>query len=149
MNLAPQILRTVAASSGRVFIGPELCRDPRYLESATNFPADVARAVIKVTSLPSWLRPLRARSLPEVKRLEERMAEADDTLRPVVAARRERREKQEGNEGGKEGNGDNMLQWIMDVREKEGRRDDRQLANDQVNLSFAAIHTTAGPTTRA
>ncbi|KAI9903486.1 hypothetical protein N3K66_000015 [Trichothecium roseum] len=146
VNLAPQILRTVAASSGRVFIGPELCRDPRYLDSATNFPADVARAVVKVTSLPGWLRPLRARSLPEVRRLEERMAEADDTLRPVVTARRERR----GKEGGKEGDGDdNMLQWIMDVREKEGRRDDKQLANDQVNLSFAAIHTTAGPTTRA
>ena len=144
VNINSKLLRIVAMASGRIFVGPELCRDEAYLDASINYTVDLMTAVHILQFTPPWLRPIVARFLPQVKKLHRRIQEADDFLRPVVAARR--REAAENPDYQKP---DDMLQWIIDSQQKFGAKDDKELAKNQLGISFAAIHTTTLTTTNA
>lgn len=133
VDIQKKLLRIVAIVSGRVFVGPELCRDEKYLDAAINYTIDVMTAVYVVGLVPVWLRPVVAPRLPFVKRLHRRIEEADAFLRPVVT---ERRKEAKSNESAAP---DDMLQWIID---SQGDRSDKELAKLQLSVSMAAIHTT-------
>ncbi|CAI0654364.1 unnamed protein product, partial [Colletotrichum noveboracense] len=77
VNINAKLLRIIAMASGRVFIGPELCRDERYIDASINYTIDLMTAVHVVAFLPGPLRPILARFLPEVKQLNRRIAEAE------------------------------------------------------------------------
>lgn len=143
ININSKLLRIVAMASGRIFIGPELCRDEAYLDAAINYTIDVMTAVHLISFTPKWLRPLVARLLPQVKRVHRRVKEADDFLRPVVAARKKAAESMDYQEP------DDMLQWIINSQKKFGEKDDKELAKNQLGVSFAAIHTTTLTTLNA
>ncbi|KAH8651174.1 cytochrome P450 [Xylariales sp. PMI_506] len=143
VNINSKLLRVVAMVSGRIFVGPELCRDERYLDAAINYTVDMMIAVYAITLIPSWLRPLLAPILPPVKKLNRRIKEADAFLRPVVAARREAAEEPGHQKP------DDMLQWIMDSQQKFGEKNDEELARYQLSVSFAAIHTSTLVATNA
>jgi cytochrome P450 len=134
VNVYGSLLRIVAIVSGRIFVGPELCHDEKYLDAAINYTLDLMAARDAVMALPKWLKIIRARSLPQVKKLDRRVAEADAILRPIVEARRKAEKEDAGYQ-----KSDDMLQWLMDGQTKLS---DRELAKMQLDLSFAAIHTT-------
>ncbi|KAG9258879.1 cytochrome P450 [Emericellopsis atlantica] len=138
-----KLLRIVAMASGRIFIGPELCRDERYLDASINYTIDLMTAVHLISFTPSWLRPLVAPILPPVRKLHRRIKEADAFLRPVVAARREAAKSPDYQEP------DDMLQWLMNSQAKFGAKNDKELAKNQLGISFAAIHTTTLTTLNA
>lgn len=129
--------------SGRVFIGPELCRNEQYLDAAINYTVDLMTARAAVLYLPPWLRRFKAASLPHVKKLDQRIREADAFLQPIVAARRK------GEQDPDYVKPDDMLQWMMDNQHKFGEKGNHDLARNQLGLSFAAIHTTCLTTTNA
>ncbi|KAF2117730.1 hypothetical protein BDV96DRAFT_644074 [Lophiotrema nucula] len=52
------LTRAVALVSGRVFAGPELNRNPDYLQSIIDFTFVAFRAVEAISRYPAWLRPL-------------------------------------------------------------------------------------------
>ncbi|KAF6835727.1 ent-kaurene oxidase [Colletotrichum plurivorum] len=143
VKIMDKLLRIVAMASGRVFIGPELCRDEEYLDAAINYTVDLMKAIRKISSLPPWLRWLKAPRLPELKRVHERIEAADKFLRPVVASRRQATSDPDYQKPY------DMLQWIMDAQGKFGARDDKELARYQLGISFAAIHTTTVTATNA
>lgn len=143
VNINSKLLRIVAMASGRIFVGPELCRDEAYLDAAINYTIDVMTAVHLIMFTPKWLRPIVARLLPQVKRVHRRVQEADDFLRPVVAARKKAAESIDYQEP------DDMLQWIINSQKKFGEKDDKELAKNQLGVSFAAIHTTTLTTLNA
>ncbi|KAL2760205.1 hypothetical protein ACRALDRAFT_2038897 [Sodiomyces alcalophilus JCM 7366] len=145
VNINSKLLRIVAMASGRVFIGAELCRDERYLDAAINYTVDLMSAVQAVSRMPVWSRPFLAPRCAEVKKVEERMKTADEFLRPIVTARREA----EAAASPDYVKPDDMLQWIMDSQKKFGAKNDKELANYQLGVSFAAIHTTTMTTTNA
>lgn len=136
VNINSKLLRIVAIVSGRVFVGPELCRNEEYIDAAINFTVDVIKARRAVQMVSPWLRPFKAPFLPEVKRVAEREKMAKDLLSPFITARR----KAEREEAGYE-KPDDMLQWMMDA-DKFGDKLDAEVARMQLILSFAAIHTT-------
>lgn len=139
-----KLLRIVAMVSGRVFIGPELCRSEEYLDAAINYTVELMEAQRAISQLKSWQRPFMASRLPQVKRLEDRAKEADAFLRPVVQARM----KLTANDP----KPDDMLQWLMDAQTKfDGGAiaSSKRLAKIQLGISFAAIHTTTLTTTNA
>lgn len=140
VKINSKLLRIVAMVSGRVFVGPELCHSDTYLDAAINYTIDLMTAVYTIQYLPVWLRPIVGRYLAPVKKLQRRINEADNILRPVVAARRAQAEEP----GFKKP--DDMLQWIMDS--KEGLTD-KELARAQLDVTFAAIHTTTMMATNA
>ncbi|KAK1573014.1 cytochrome P450 [Colletotrichum navitas] len=144
VNMTSKLLRIIAMVSGRVFIGPELCRDERYINASINYTLDLVTAVHVIGLVPSFLRPLVATWLPTTRKLYRRDNEAEAIFRPIIASRRKAAEKgndyQEPND---------MLQWILNAQAKFGALSDLDLAKIQLSISFAAIHTTTLTTTNA
>ncbi|KAH7015594.1 cytochrome P450 [Ilyonectria destructans] len=143
INIHSILVRVVAMVSGRLFIGPELCRTEKYLDAAINYTMEVMEAQRAVQRLRPWQRPFFANSLPQIKKLEQRIKEADEFMMPVVK-RREEAAKDPAFEKPTD-----MLQWIMDAREKFPDKNSRNMAKVQLGISFAAIHTTTLTATNA
>ncbi|KAF4782347.1 cytochrome P450 [Colletotrichum scovillei] len=143
VKIMDKMMRVIAMASGRVFIGPELCRNEEYLDAAINYTLDLMKAVRKVADIAPWLRPFLAARTPEVKQVHHRIEEADKFLRPVVTARKEAEKSPDYQKP------DDMLQWIMESQKKFGEKNDRELARYQLGISFAAIHTTTVTSTNA
>lgn len=133
ININHKLLRIVALVSGRVFIGAELSRSEDYLGAAINYTIEMMQAVEALDRMRPWLRPILGNRLPEVKKLDQRLALADKFMRPVVAARRQMQDSEKP---------DDMLQWLMDGQDKFKQYTTEELARVQLGLSFAAIHTT-------
>jgi hypothetical protein len=133
ININHKLLRIVALVSGRVFIGAELSRSEDYLDAAINYTIEVMQATQALGKMRPWLRPFMGHRLPEVKKVEQRFAQADRFMRPVVAARRQMQDNEKP---------DDMLQWLMDGQDKFKQRTTEELAKIQLGISFAAIHTT-------
>ncbi|WYZ35209.1 hypothetical protein EsH8_I_001485 [Colletotrichum jinshuiense] len=143
VKIMEKMMRVIAMASGRVFIGPELCRSEKYLDASINYTIDLMKAVRAVADITPWMRPFLAARKPEVRRVSQRLDEADRFLRPVVTARREAAKNPDYQTP------DDMLQWIMEAQTKFGQKDDKELARYQLGISFAAIHTTTVTTTNA
>ncbi|KAI1633021.1 cytochrome P450 [Biscogniauxia mediterranea] len=137
------LLRVVAMVSGRVFIGPELCRNEQYLESSINYTMDVMSAQRAVQQMKPWLRPFFASRLPQVKRLDQRIKEAQAFLSPVV----EKRMKEASDPSCEKP--DDMLTWLLERRPDFPDEKSQNLAKVQLGVSFAAIHTTTLTATNA
>ncbi|KAH8885004.1 cytochrome P450 [Thozetella sp. PMI_491] len=144
VNIHHKLLRMVAMVSGRVFIGPELCRSEQYLDAAINYTMDVMAAQRAVQRMKPWKRPFMAQSLPEVKRLDERIEEANAFIAPLVSLR-----KEAAAEDPKFEKPDDVLQWMIDGQDKYTDRNSQNLAKAQLGLGFAAIHTTTLTATNA
>ncbi|CCF38023.1 ent-kaurene oxidase [Colletotrichum higginsianum] len=136
VQVHPTLLRIVAAGAGRVFVGPELCRDEKYLDSSINFTGDVMTARNAVQQMRQWLRPFLAHRLPEVQRLSQHRAEAEEFLRPVILKRRKMMADPDQERP------DDLLSWLMEAQATSGKGSDRDLAEQQLGIGFAAIHTT-------
>jgi hypothetical protein len=65
--LKNHVLDLVARMSSRVFLGPELCRDPRWLEVTKNYTVDAFIAADKLRLYPASLRWFLNYILPECK----------------------------------------------------------------------------------
>lgn len=135
VNINRKLLRIVALVSGRVFIGPELSRNEEYLDAAISYTIELMQASQALDRVRPWMRPFIGSRLPEVRKLERRLVQADKFMRPIVAARRQL----EGPE-----KPDDMLQWLMDGQDntKFKQMSTEKLARLQLIISFAAIHTT-------
>lgn len=138
-----KIMHIVAIASGRIFVGPELCRVEKYLDVSINYTLHVMEAVRAVSEIFPGFHFFLAGRTPEVKRVTQCLDEAGEFLRPVVKARREAENSIDYQKP------DDLLQWIMDSQSKFGQKDDQELAGIQLNASFAAIHTTTVTTTNA
>lgn len=136
VKVNPKLLRIIATASGRIFVGPELCRNEEYLDTAINFTIDVMKSVYTVAFMPVWLRPILTPMVPFVRTLYRRIRESNDLLHPVVAARRQ------AAKDAPSGSPDDMLGWLINEQIKAGIEDDQDLVEKQLGASFAAVHTT-------
>jgi hypothetical protein len=137
------LLRVVAMGSGRVFIGPELCRTKEYLESAISYTTEVMEAQRAVQQLHSWQKPFLASTLPQVKQLQERIKMAQRFIQPVL------HQRQEAASDPFHEKPDDMLEWLRDNQAMFPDSNSQNLAKVQLLLSFAAIHTTTLTATNA
>lgn len=135
VRIHPKLLRIVAEVSGRIFVGPELCHDEQYLDSAINYTVDVIAARRAIDRMQPWKRPFLAWRLPEVQRLDARFIQATAFLRPVMQERMELRPDERP---------DDMLTWLIEDPNgfKFEDRSSAKLAKGVLALSFASIHTT-------
>jgi cytochrome P450 len=143
VRMNDKILRIVAMVSGRVFVGPELCRSEAYLDAAINYTVDLMTAVHIIGFIPIWLRPIVSRLLPQVRKVKTRIAEAEKLFRPIVATRQKAAENPDYSKP------DDMLQWLIDSQQRFGQLNDAKLAKNQLDISFAAIHTVTMTTMNA
>ncbi|KAI9146868.1 Cytochrome P450 monooxygenase ATR2 [Paramyrothecium foliicola] len=120
LDIHKALVRVVAMASGRVFIGPELCRNEQYLDSAINYTIEVMTAQKVVQYLRPWMRPFVASRLPYIKKLDQRIKEVEDFMKPV-----------------------------LEKRQKDSLDPAQNLAKVQLGLGFAAIHTATLTATNA
>lgn len=139
-----KIMRVVVMASGRVFVGPELCRNEEYITCSMNYTIDLMDAVRAVSETAPWLRPFVAGKRPEVKKIHRCADELLEIIGPVIVARRDDAANDPDYQ-----KPDDLLQWNMDAPSRFGRKDDKELANVQLSASFAAIHTTSTTATNA
>lgn len=142
INIYPKLANVVAKATGIVFVGPELSRDEKYQRLAVDYTMQVIAAQHDIKKIRPILRPWYAPRLASVKKLKEAEKEAKDFLEPIIQARRDA----EANDPDWQ-RPDDMLSWFMSRQDEYGPRTSLQLAQMQLGLIFAAIHTTTLTTT--
>lgn len=137
-----KLLRIVAAVSGNIFLGPELCHREEYLHSSIRYALDLFTAVRALKMWPKPLRPIVRYFIPELNRIKDHRERAKRFLLPVIQERRAL--MKQGREVP-----DDMLQWMLNKADKFHICDDGEIAFQQLSLSVAAIHTTTMTVTQA
>ncbi|PSN68834.1 ent-kaurene oxidase [Corynespora cassiicola Philippines] len=132
-----KLANMVAKISGRIFVGPELCHDPEYLDAGINYTTDLIVAQRALKQIRPILKPFVGPRLPEVKRLREREEKAKAFLAPVIQARQDA----EANDPNWE-KPDDLLQWFLARGDDYGIKTAEQMSKLQLGITFAAIHTT-------
>ncbi len=136
-----KLLRVVAIISGTIFLGPDLCRREEYLHASINFTVALFTAISKLKRWPSWTRWIGQYFVPELRLVFEHRKKARQFLAPVI---KERRRMMAAGEDLP----DDMLQWMLN-KSDEFKVSDATMADLQLSLSLAAIHTTTFTTTLA
>lgn len=135
INVSQKLLRIVAIVSGRVFLGPDLCRREEYLHASIDFTVDLFIAIAALKRWPGPLRIVAKYWIPQVKTVSEHRRRVHEFLVPILRQRRAlRAERKETPE--------DMLQWLLAKSDKFNVRTDEELAETQLILGMAAIHTT-------
>ncbi|KAH6611683.1 ent-kaurene oxidase [Boeremia exigua] len=129
----------VAKISGRMFVGPNLCNQPDYLECSVAYTFDLIHAQHAIKQLRPVLKPFLASRLPEVKLLRDREFKIKQVLAPEV----ERRRAAAANDSNYV-EPDDLLQWLLN-RSSHGNKEATvdEIVKLQLAVIFAAIHTTA------
>lgn len=143
--LFDKLLRVVAKVSGRVFVGPELCRTEEYIDLAINYTVDLVKATHVLHGMKHWQRVLYGNFIPTVRVLRGRSRKATDYIMPLIASR-----MKAAAEDPDFRRPDDMLQWVLDSGQARfGKLSQDQIIDVQLGVTFAAIHTTTMTTTNA
>ncbi|KAJ4416761.1 hypothetical protein N0V82_006572 [Gnomoniopsis sp. IMI 355080] len=142
--LNKHLLRIIAKVSGRIFVGPELCRTEEYIDMSINYTVLLTTAVLDITALSPSERKSKAQNLPKVQALQSRQKRAREFLQPLIAARKKAMKEDDFQKP------DDIMQWVLDDgQSKYGEQSIEELTEIQLGLTFAAIHTTSMTTTNA
>jgi cytochrome P450 len=147
VQLYPQLARIVALMSGRIFVGLPLSREEEWIDASVNYTRDVMVARAAIIRQPEILHPFIARLLPEVRSLRRYGERGAVLLTPLIkeilalesAGKLHEVDLEENMRG-------TMVSWMLKYSTS---RSVRQIADDQMALSFAAIFTTTGTTSQA
>ncbi|KAF3008721.1 hypothetical protein E8E13_009726 [Curvularia kusanoi] len=130
------LVDVIAQVSGRVFVGPELCEDPFYLDCATNYTIDMIDSVTAIKQIRPWLRPFLAPRTPQMRRLRQKEKDLINYVAPMIKQRQEAAKDPNWEKP------DDMTQWVLD-RSANSNISPKDFAGMQLSLIFAAIHTTS------
>lgn len=137
--LHDNMVRVIARTSNRVFVGAPLCRNDTYLTSASNYAGDIVVSATLISQVPVFLRPLLAPIITIPNKLHWRQFRKH--LDPVIEGRLA---KDPEKEGGSRPN--DLLQWSIQYARDQPFRDEltpRMLAGRLAVSNFAAIHTSS------
>jgi cytochrome P450 len=130
--------------SGRVFVGPKICRDEDWIEASIAYTLDTFMGSAKLKRWTLSLRPLLAFFFRETRRVKQHHATARRLLVPIMKARAQSQKDP------KYVRPNDMIQWIMDQSslEKNPPSFGKQ-AEMQLLIGLAGIHTTTLTCTQA
>lgn len=127
----------VARMSARVFLGPELCRDPVWLNIAVSHIMTGFMAALSLRMFPGFLRPFVTWILPPCRSLRSQVQQARDLIHPVIERRKQEKIAAVSR-------GDTPVQYNDGIEWADmyanGRNFDR--VDLQLGLSIAAVHNT-------
>ncbi|KAJ5300310.1 uncharacterized protein N7443_005312 [Penicillium atrosanguineum] len=84
VSIHDTVLTLVAQLTTRALIGPELCRNPEWIDIAISFTIIRAIAVADIQSWPRILQPVVHWFLPTCKAVRRQIKRAQDILMPVL-----------------------------------------------------------------
>ncbi|PUU81494.1 cytochrome P450 [Tuber borchii] len=135
------VLRTVARTSSRVFIGLPLCRNEDWLTVAMGFTGDLIITVNKLASTPKLIRPFYAWMFNSTKLISSHRRKAQTLLGPIIQRRFEEERLAEEN-GTIYEKPDDMLQWFID-RVEPRHKNTEDLSELQLLSGLASVHATS------
>ncbi|KAI1261854.1 cytochrome P450 [Xylariaceae sp. FL1019] len=140
MNVYGKILRVIAVASGRVFIGPELCQDERYIDAAVNYTLELAKAIEEIKSMNRWLKPFMASRLGSIATVRRRENDFLNFISPTVEARSSAMAIGQSVP-------EDMLTWLMEKGASAGIESVKDLSLIQLGLTHVASHSTGATAT--
>jgi len=135
------ILRIIARTSSRAFVGLPLCRNEDWLTVSMKFTGDIFMTVDKLTSIPKLIRPFYAWIFNSAKSINSHRRKAQTLLGPVIQRRLEEERLAKENGAVYEKPND-MLQWLTDLVEPHHKTTE-DLSELQLLSNLASIHTTS------
>ena len=87
VELKAPVQKMVSRLSSRVFLGKPLCRNPRWLEIATDYTVHAFTASRNLRATPSMLRPIKHWFMPACKELRKDLNDARTLIGGEVASR--------------------------------------------------------------
>ncbi|EKG11360.1 ACC synthase [Macrophomina phaseolina MS6] len=131
----------VARVSTRLFLGLPLCRDPRWLDIAVQYTAELFEGTRTLRFWPERLRPLAHWFLPQCRKLRATVRRAREVLTPGITQLR--REWEERQRAGDKAPSNNIIHMMLDMATKKGYPiDDIDFVVSELGLTAAAMHTT-------
>jgi cytochrome P450 len=138
VTISKNLVRIIAIVSGYIFLGPDLCRNEEYMDLAIGYTIDAFTCVAIIRMVPDWMRSFVIYIVPHYWRIGRYRRRVRDFLLPIIRAR-----KAAALEPGYEAP-DDLLQWTIKKAPRfEEIRSDNDIAQMQLRLSLAAIHTTS------
>lgn len=128
------LVEMVARLSTLAFLGPDLSRNPEWIDLTTSYAVLVVSAAASLNAYPSFLRRLANSILPECRALRETERRAQGFVAAQLAERRRI------NKNGQSPEFNDVLEWFEVQYKKHGGAYDPTSA--QLALSVVAIHTT-------
>lgn len=141
VNINNIVLRIVARTSSRIFIGPEYCRNDEWIDVSINYTVAAFNAAYAIKRWPPLLRPFVYRFTSEYKEAVKFMEKGKAFIVPMVKERLRREDEALAN-GKIYTKPNDLLQWFMDGAEPSEVQDDDFMTREQLSMSMAAIHTT-------
>jgi cytochrome P450 len=122
-----------------VLVGPELCHNDEWLEATQQYVSSFLKAVSSVRAryhpLLRWTAKYIDADAKEVYKHRQRAA---DIIRPVLRARLDAEEQ------GTKVEHEDGIQWLINAYRANGKRPKaEQLAQDEMGLSVASIHSSS------
>ncbi|TGO51241.1 hypothetical protein BOTNAR_0363g00020 [Botryotinia narcissicola] len=131
-------IELITSASARAFVGPELCRNPEWLTTATGYTIDSGNVATDLKKHYRLLHPIIAPFLKTYKQIRNRFSVARKLLLPLIQERRTTTSKEHPD----------MVQWLIDSARGSDAEIDK-LVTRMLFLNAAAIHTTAEVATNA
>lgn len=128
------IPRIVAQASARVFVGQDLCRDPRWLRIAVNYAADSVAGARVIARWPRILQPLVHWFIPDCRKVREHVKEARKLMGPFIHQRRQERQNKKIPKEARD-----AIDWFYEVVQDEPF----DPVTFQLTLAVVAIHSTS------
>ena len=127
----------VSRLSSRVFLGPELCRDPGWLAIAQSHTVNLFQASMAMRQGSSLRRLLTFWFNPLYKQLRSQVRDARKILKPLIEKRKAEVRKALA-AGGKPAKVADLIGWMV----AQARASDIDYAAGQLGMSVVGIHTT-------
>ncbi|KAL8829596.1 MAG: hypothetical protein Q9191_001923 [Dirinaria sp. TL-2023a] len=129
--MASEMSMVVARASSRMFGGLSLSRNREWLQTTLNYASDGFVGAQKIKALPRIFRPCVAPFLPEVRRMPGHYKTARKIIVPILQKREAESAKC-----------CDFLEWM--TADAGGPQSDHNMIADlQLKMSLAALHTTA------
>ncbi|CAK5282147.1 unnamed protein product [Mycena citricolor] len=130
------LMKVVARTSNRLFVGLPLCRNDNYLDlNVINTIETVTRGQ-KLSAWPEFLKPLAAPFIvTRMKRLREMLAFVGPMIEERIA-------KEDELGPNYEGKPNDLISWLLELAGPDGRHPE-PIAARILSLNMAAIHTTS------
>lgn len=137
-----KMARIIALLSGRVFVGRPLSREEEWIQATIMFTFYCHQAKDAINAYPEWARGIAAYFSPEVKRVWEFKNRGAKLLQPILDAQMAKTGKEKIHRDDSEDEQGTFISWMLNFTNEDQRRDPLILANNQMGLSMAAIHST-------
>ena len=137
------MLRCIARTSNRVFVGAPLCRDPELTKAGIGFAQSIPMCSLMIRMFPKMAYPLVARLITIPNKIYTRRF--FKCILPEIQQRIDEYDRRQNDPEGKtQPEKQDYLQWTLNHAKKSGdpaEYSPKMLAGRILMLNFAAIHT--------